>query len=165
MPNFCKSVLDVYSDCLSHIWAWTKTFLVGLAVLLPGLIFLIYMFVANMPDVGILAGLIVICLIALWAPIPLKPFFYKDKTFLGMYIGYLTCVAAAICIVIAIFIYVWWILLPILIEVAICTVADRDPTPAEGILFLVGNLIWGPIAHCIFVMLMEKIFKTETKES
>jgi len=165
MPNFFKLVLDVYSECLRHVWAWTKILLIGLAVLLPGLICLIYMFATNTPDIGIIPSIIVIWLIVLWAPIPLRPFFYKDKALLEMYTQYLIHVAAAICLVIAVIIYLGWMFLPILIEVAICTIGDRNPMPLEGLLILIGNLIWGPVAYCMFNMLLEKIYKNDKKES
>lgn len=32
-------MLEVYKDCLEHVWKWTKQFMLGVAVLLPGIIF------------------------------------------------------------------------------------------------------------------------------
>lgn len=60
-------MLKFYIEALKFVWTWTKKFLLAITVLLPGIIFLIYMFVANMPDVGIIPGLLVIAAIALWA--------------------------------------------------------------------------------------------------
>lgn len=84
-------MFEVYKDCLSAIWKWTKELLVGLAVLLPGIIFLIYMFATNMPDVGIIPGLLVIAAITLWAPIPLRPFFFQGQKLIECYVSDCLC--------------------------------------------------------------------------
>lgn len=59
-------MLKFYIEAFKFVWSWIKKFLLAMTVLLPGIIFLIYMFVANMPDVGIIPGLLVIAAIALW---------------------------------------------------------------------------------------------------
>lgn len=57
-------MIEIYKECICTVWKWTKQFMLGLAVLLPGIIFLIYMFVANMPDVGLVPGILVIAAIS-----------------------------------------------------------------------------------------------------
>lgn len=54
-------MLKFYIESLKFVWTWTKKFLLAITVLLPGIIFLIYMFAANMPDVGIIPGLLCHC--------------------------------------------------------------------------------------------------------
>ena len=63
-------MIEIYKECICTVWKWIKQFMVGLAVLLPGIIFLIYMFVANMPDVGLVPGILVIAAIVLWSRCP-----------------------------------------------------------------------------------------------
>lgn len=72
-------MLKFYAEAFKFLWTWTKNFLLAITVLLPGIIFLIYMFVENMPDVGITPGLLVIAAIVVWAPIPLRPFFFQGQ--------------------------------------------------------------------------------------
>ena len=73
-------MLKFYMVCLHGIWTWTKHIMLGLAVLLPGIILLAYMFVTNTPDVGWVPIILAIGAIVLWSPVPLRPVFFKDKT-------------------------------------------------------------------------------------
>ena len=98
-------MLEVYKDCLEHIWKWTKQFMLGVAVLLPGIIFLIYMFASNMPDVGWVPSLLVIAAIVLWSPVPLKPVFFKDKTLVECYLDLMEGLGVTILVCI---IFVGW---------------------------------------------------------
>ena len=34
-------MLEIYADCLHGIWNWTKRLMLGLAVVLPGIVFLL----------------------------------------------------------------------------------------------------------------------------
>ena len=53
-------MLEIYAQCLHCIWKWTKQVMLGLAVLLPGIIFLAYMFVSGTQEVGWVPSILVI---------------------------------------------------------------------------------------------------------
>lgn len=152
-------MLEVYKDCLSAIWKWTKELLVGLAVLLPGIIFLIYMFVTNMPDVGIIPGLLVIAAITLWAPIPLRPFFFQGQKLIECYVTMFGAIGIAIVVCLVFFGLLVWLLLPILTGLVISAVLNREPKPLECVGTIVFNIVWGPGAHYVYQKLLDKVFK------
>ena len=156
-------MFEVYKDCLSAIWKWTKELLVGLAVLLPGIIFLIYMFATNMPDVGIIPGLLVIAAIIFWSPIPLRPICYKDKTYMECYA---TLTAGVVMGLLACFVlccYIIFIGFPMLIGLIVFSLLDRAGTPIESLSIIGVNLLWGPGAHYFAMKILETIFKDDKK--
>lgn len=152
-------MLEVYKDCLSAIWKWTKELLVGLAVLLPGIIFLIYMFATNMPDVGIIQGILVIASIALWAPIPLRPFFFQGQKLIECYVTMFGAIGIAIVVCLVFFGLLVWLLLPILTGLVISAVLNREPKPLECVGTIVFNIVWGPGAHYVYQKLLDKVLK------
>ncbi len=151
-------MLEVYKGCLEHVWKWTKQFMLGLAVLLPGIIFLAYMFATNMPDVGLVPGLLVIAAIVLWSPVPLRPVFFKDKTWVESYATLTAGLGMAILICIVLVLYIVWVGLPIIAGMTYCsltfTVPEKWGIIGTGLL----NVVWGPGAHYLFVKLLEKVF-------
>lgn len=152
-------MFEVYKDCLSAIWKWTKELLVGLAVLLPGIIFLIYMFAANMPDVGIIPGLLVIAAIALWAPIPLRPVFFQGQKLIECYVTMFGAIGIAIAFCLVLLGWLVWLLLPILTGLVISAVLNREPKPLECVGTIVFNIVWGPGAHYVYQKLLDKVIK------
>lgn len=152
-------MLEVYKDCLSAIWKWTKELLVGLAVLLPGIIFLIYMFATNMPDVGIIQGILVIAAIALWAPIPLRPFFFQGQKLIECYVTMFGAIGIAIAFCLVLLGWLVWLLLPILTGLVISAVLNREPKPLECVGTIVFNIVWGPGAHYVYQKLLDKVIK------
>ena len=156
-------MLEVYKDCLSTVWKWTKELLVGLAVLLPGIIFLIYMFATNMPDVGIIQGILVIAAIIVWSPIPLRPIFYKDKTYTECYATLTAGVGMGLLACFVLCCYIIFIGLPMLIGLIVFSFLDRAGTPIEALSIIGINLLWGPGAHYFAMKILEKIFKDDKK--
>lgn len=152
-------MFEVYKDCLSAIWKWTKELLVGLAVLLPGIIFLIYMFATNMPDVGIIQGILVIAAIALWAPIPLRPFFFQGQKLIECYVTMFGAIGIAIAFCLVLLGWLVWLLLPILTGLVISAVLNREPKPLECVGTIVFNIVWGPGAHYVYQKLLDKVIK------
>lgn len=149
-------MLEVYKDCLQFVWKWVKELLYGLLILLPGVAFLIYMFVANMPDVGVITGLLVLLAICVWAPIPLRPVFFKEHPLIECYLQVMTGLGMAISICAILGIYVAWIFLPILAVLGICEWVHYEPKQLEVMIALVGNIVWVPAAHYLAMQLLEK---------
>ena len=152
-------MLKFYIDALKFVWSWIKKFLLAITVLLPGIIFLIYMFVANMPDVGIIPGLLVIAAIALWAPIPLRPFFFQGQKLIGCYVIMFGAIGIAIAFILVFFGWLVWLLLPILTGLVISAVLNREPKPLECVVTIVFNIGWGPGAHYVYQNLLDKVLE------
>jgi hypothetical protein len=151
-------MLEVYKDCLEHVWKWTKQFMLGVAVLLPGIIFLIYMFVANMPDVGWVPSLLVIAAIVLWSPVPLKPVFFKDKTLVECYLDLMEGLGVTILVCILVVLYFTWVGLPIIAGMAYCSLTAQEPAKWGIICTGIANGVWGPGAHYLFTKALDKVF-------
>lgn len=152
-------MLKFYIDALKFAWSWTKKILLAITVLLPGIIFLIYMFAANMPDVGIIPGLLVIAAIALWAPIPLRPFFFQGQKLIGCYVIMFGAIGIAIAFILVFFGWLVWLLLPILTGLVISAVLNREPKPLECVVTIVFNIGWGPGAHYVYQNLLDKVLE------
>lgn len=151
-------MLEVYKSCLEHVWKWIKQFMLGLAVLLPGIIFLIYMFVANMPDVGWVTSFLVIAAIVLWSPVPLRPVFFKDETWLESYLTLLSGIGLAVLICILLVLYIIWVGLPIMAGMAYCSLTDQEPAKWGIIGTGLFNVAWGPGAHYLCTKVLDKVF-------
>lgn len=152
-------MLKFYSEAFKFLWTWTKKFLLSITVLLPGIIFLIYMFAANMPDVGIIPGLLVIAAIVVWAPIPLRPVFFKGQTWIECYATMFGAIGIAIVFCLVLLGWFVWLLLPILTGLVISTVLNREPRPLECVGTIVFNIVWGPGAHYVSQKLLDKVLK------
>ena len=152
-------MLQFYIEAFKFVWSWIKKFLLAITVLLPGIIFLIYMFAANMPDVGIIPGLLVIAAIALWAPIPLRPFFFQGQKLIGCYVTMFGAIGIAIAFCLVLFGWLVWLLLPILTGLVISAVLNREPKPLECVGTIVFNIVWGPGAHYVYQKLLDKVIK------
>lgn len=152
-------MLKFYTDFLKFVWTWTKKILLAITVLLPGIIFLIYMFAANMPDVGIIPGLLVIASIALWAPIPLRPFFFQGQKLIACYGTMFGAIGVAIAFFLVMFCWLVWLLLPILTGLVISAVLNREPKPLECVGTIAFNIAWGPGAHYVYQKLLDKVIK------
>ena len=151
-------MIEIYKECICTVWKWIKQFMVGLAVLLPGIIFLIYMFVANMPDVGLVPGILVIAAIVLWSPVPLKPVFFKDKTWVESYLTLLTGLGMAVLICILLVLYFTWVGLPIIAGMTYCSLTAQEPAKWGIIGTGIANGVWGPGAHYLFIKVLDKVF-------
>ena len=132
--------------------------MIGVAVLLPGIIFLIYMFATNMPDVGWVPSLLVIAAIILWSPVPLRPIFFKDETWLASYATLMSGLGMAVLICILLVLYFTWVGLPILGGMTYCTLTAQEPAKWGIIGTGVFNAAWGPGAHYLFIKLLDKVF-------
>ena len=151
-------MLEVYKECLEHVWKWIKQFMLGVAVLLPGIIFLIYMFAANMPDVGWVPSLLVIAAIVLWSPVPLRPVFFKDKTWAESYVTLMAGLGMAVLICILLVLYFAWVGLPIIGGMTYCSLTAQEPTKWGIIGTGIANGVWGPGAHYLFTKALDKVF-------
>lgn len=151
-------MIEIYKEFIGTVWKLTKQFMLGLAVLLPGIIFLIYMFATNMPDVGLVPGILVIAAIVLWSPVPLRPVFFKDKTWMESYATLMAGlgVAALICIVMVL--YIVWVGLPIIAGMTYCSLTFTEPAKWGIIGTGLLNGAWGPGAHYLFIKALEKVF-------
>lgn len=154
-----KKMIEIYKECICTVWKWIKQFMLGLAVLLPGIIFLIYMFVANMPDVGLVPGILVIAAIVLWSPVPLKPVFFKDKTWVESYITLMAGLGMAILICILLVLYFTWVGLPIIGGMTYCSLTAQEPAKWGIICTGIANCAWGPGAHYLFTKVLDKVFR------
>ena len=152
-------MLKFYIDAFKFVWSWIKKFLLAITVPLPGIIFLIYMFFANMPDVGIIPGLLVIAAITLWAPIPLRPFFFQGQKLIECYVTMFGAIGIAIVVCLVFFGLLVWLLLPILTGLVISAVLNREPKPLECVGTIVFNIVWGPGAHYVYQKLLDKVLK------
>ena len=152
-------MLKFYIEALKFVWTWTKKFLLAITVLLPGIIFLIYMFAANMPDVGIIPGLLVIAAIVVWAPIPLRPSFFQCQKWIECYLTMFGAIGIVIEFFLVCFGWVVWLLLPVLTGLAISAVLNREPKPLECVGTIVFNIVWGPGAHYVYQKLFDKVIK------
>ena len=150
-------MLEVYKDCLEHVWKWTKQVMLGLAVLLPGIIFLIYMFVANMSDVGLVPGILVIAAIVLWSPVPIRPIFFKDKTWAECYLDLMEGIGVIILTCIILVLYIIWVGLPIMAGMTYCSLTGQEPAKWGIICTGIANCVWGPGAHYLFVKMLDKL--------
>jgi len=151
-------MLEVYKDCLEHVWKWTKQFMLGVAVLLPGIIFLIYMFATNMPDVGLVPGILAIAAIVLWSPVPLRPVFFKDKTWAECYLDLMEGLGVTILVCIIVVLYFTWVGLPIIAGMTYCSLTAQEPAKWGIICTGIGNGVWGPGAHYLFTKALDKVF-------
>ena len=151
-------MIEVYKSCLEHVWTWTKQFMLGLSVLLPGIIFLAYMFAANVPDVGIVPGILVIAAIVLWAPVPLRPVFFKDKTWVECYITLMEGIGVSALGGILIVLYMTWVGLPIIAGMTYCSMTYTEPAKWGIIGTGLFNVAWGPGAHYLFIKVLGKVF-------
>ena len=152
-------MLKFYIEAFKFVWSWIKKFLLAITVLLPGIIFLIYMFVENMPDVGIIPGLLVIAAIALWAPIPLRPFFFQGQKLIECYVTMFGAIGIAIACCLVFFCWIVWFFLPILTGLVVSAVLTREPKPLECVGTIVFNIVWGPGAHYMYQKLLDKVLK------
>ena len=151
-------MIEIYKECICTVWKWIKQFMLGVAVLLPGIIFLIYMFVTNMPDVGWVPTFLVIAAIVLWSPVPLRPVFFKDKTWVESYLTLLTGLGIAVLICILLVLYFTWVGLPIIAGMTYCSLTAQEPAKCGIIGTGVFNAAWGPGAHYLFTKVLDKVF-------
>lgn len=151
-------MIEIYKEFIGTVWKLSKQFMLGLAVLLPGIIFLAYMFAANMPDVGLVPGILVIAAIVLWSPVPLRSVFFKDKTWVESYATLMAGLGIAVLICIVLVLYIVWVGLPIIAGMTYCsltfTVPEKWGIIGTGLL----NGAWGPGAHYLFIKALEKVF-------
>lgn len=152
-------MLKFYIEAFKFVWTWTKNFLLAITVLLPGIIFLIYMFAANMPDVGIIPGILVIAAIVLWAPIPLRPFYFQGQNLIECYVTMFGAIGVTIVFCLVLLGWFVWLLLPILTGLVISAVLNREPKPLECVGTIVFNIAWGPGAHYVYQKLLDKVIK------
>ena len=150
-------MIEIYKEFIGTVWKCTKQFMLGLAVLLPGIIFLIYMFAANMPDVGLVPGILVIAAIVLWSPVPLRPVFFKDRTWVESYITLMEGLGVAALICIALVLYIVWVGLPIIAGMAYCSLTFTSPEKWGIIGTALLNAAWAPGAHYLFIKGFEKV--------
>lgn len=152
-------MLKFYIEAIKFVWAWTKKFMLAITVLLPGIIFLIYMFVENIPDVGITQGLLVIAAIVVWAPIPLRPSFFQCQKWIECYLTMFGAIGIVIEFFLVCFGWVVWLLLPVLTGLAISAVLNREPKQLECVVTIVFNIVWCPGAHYVYQKLLDKVLK------
>ena len=150
-------MLEIYMDCLHGIWNWTKRIMLGLAVLLPGIILLAYMFVTNTPDVGWVPSILTIAAIVLWSPVPLRHIFFKGKTWAECYLTLMegTGVIALVCILMVL--YIIWLGLPIMAGMAYCSLTGQEPAKWGIICTGIANGVWAPAAHYLFTKALDKL--------
>lgn len=151
-------MIEIYKEFIGTVWKLTKQFMLGLAVLLPGIIFLIYMFATNMPDVGLVPGILVIAAIVLWSPVPLRPVFFKDKTWAESYATLMAGLGVAVLICIVLVLYIVWVGLPIIAGMTYCSLTFTEPAKWGIIGTGLLNGAWGPGAHYLFIKALEKVF-------
>ena len=151
-------MLDVYKDCLEHVWKWTKQVMIGLAVLLPGIILLAYMFVTDTPDVGWVPSILVMAAIVLWAPLPLKPIFFKDKTWAECYLDLMEGIGVIALVCVSLVLYIIWVGLPIIAGMTYCSLTAQEPAKLGIICTGIANGVWGPGAHYLFTKALDKVF-------
>ena len=150
-------MLEVYKSCLEHVWTWTKQFMLGLAVLLPGIIFLAYMFAANVPDVGFVPGILVIAAIVLWAPVPLRPVFFKDKTWVECYLALMAGIGMTVVVCILMVLYITWVGLPIIAGMTYSSLTGQEPAKWGIIGTVIATCVWAPGAHYLFQKLLDRL--------
>ena len=151
-------MIEIYKECIRTVWKWTKQFMLGVAVLLPGIIFLIYMFATNMPDVGWVPSLLVIAAIVLWSPVPLRPVFFKDKTWAECYLDLMEGLGVTILVCIIFVLYLTWVGLPIIGGMTYCSLTAQEPAKWGIICTGIANGVWGPGAHYLFTKALDKVF-------
>lgn len=151
-------MIEIYKECIRTVWKWIKQFMLGLAVLLPGIIFLIYMFAANMPDVGWVSSLLVIAAIVLWSPVPLRPIFFKDETWVECYCTLMEGIGVAILVCILLVLYMTWLGLPIIGGMTYCSLTAQEPAKWGIIGTGIVACAWGPGAHYLFMKVLDKAF-------
>lgn len=151
-------MIEIYKKFIGSVWEWAKQFMLGLTVLLPGIIFLIYMFVANMPDVGLVPSILAIVAIVLWSPVPLRPIFFKDETWAECYLTLMKGLGMAALICILLVLYFTWVGLPIIGGMTYCTLTAQEPAKWGIICTGIANGVWGPGAHYLFIKVLDKVF-------
>lgn len=151
-------MIEIYKECICTVWKWIKQFMLGVAVLLPGIIFLIYMFAANMPDVGWVPTFLVIAAIVMWSPVPLRPVFFKYKTWAECYLELIEGIGVTILVCIIVVLYFTWVGLPIIGGMTYCSLTDQEPAKWGIIGTGVFNAAWGPGAHYLFIKVLDKVF-------
>jgi hypothetical protein len=151
-------MIEIYKEFIGAVWNLMKQFMIGIAVLLPGIIFLAYMFVANMPDVGWFPAILVLAAIVLWSPVPLRPVFFKDKTWAESYAALMAGLGMAILICILLVLYFTWVGLPIIAGMTYCSLTAQEPAKWGIIGTGVFNTAWGPGAHYLFFKVLDKVF-------
>ena len=150
-------MLKFYMVCLHGIWTWTKHIMLGLAVLLPGIILLAYMFVTNTPDVGWVPIILAIGAIVLWSPVPLRPVFFKDKTWAESYITLMEGLGMVALICILTVLYFTWVGLPIMAGMTYCSLTGQEPAKWGIICTGIATCLWGPGAHYLFAKTLYRL--------
>lgn len=150
-------MLEIYAQCLHCIWNWTKQVMLGLAVLLPGIIFLIYTFVTNMSDVGLVPCILVIASIVLWSPVPIRPIFFKDKTWAECYITLMAGIGMIALTCIILVLYIIWVGLPIITGMTYCSLTSQEPAKWGIVGTGIATCAWGPCAHYLFMKVLDKL--------
>lgn len=150
-------MLEIYAECLRCIWNWTKQVMIGLAVLLPGVIFLAYMFVSGTPDVGWLQSSLVIAAIVLWSPVPLRPIFFKGKTWAESYLTLLLGIGVIALVCVIVVLYIVWVGLPIMAGLIYCSLTGQEPAKWGIIGTGIATCAWGPCAHYLFMKVLDKL--------
>ena len=150
-------MLEIYAYCLHCIWTWTKRIMLGLAVLLPGIIFLAYMFASGTSDVDWVTSILVIAAIVLWAPVPLRPVFFKDETWTGCYLTLMAGIGMTVVVCILMVLYITWVGLPILTGMTYCSLTAQEPAKWGIIGTGIATGVWAPGAHYLFQKLLDRL--------
>lgn len=150
-------MLEIYAECLHCIWNWTKQVMIGLAVLLPGIIFLAYMFVSGTPDVDWVQSSLVIAAIVLWSPVPLRPIFFKGKTWVESYLTLMSGIGVIALTCIILVLYMTWVGLPIMAGMTYCSLTGQAPAKWGIICTGIATCAWGPCAHYLFMKVLDKL--------
>lgn len=159
-------MLEVYKSALRSLWRLTKSGMIALALMLPGLILIAYMVATKNTDISwwVVAGDLVA--IALWAPIVLRFAHLDDygsctmcesyrKTFEGIVMSIIVCAFIAGWLI--------WVCLPILAGLTISALLNRGPKDLEVVVTLVFNVIWAPGAHYLYDKWLDKVFDKSSK--
>ncbi len=150
-------MLETYKKFAKAVWSGLRVVLLAMAVLLPSIAVLVYMFATWTPDIGIVPGIIVFAVNVLWAPVPLRPFCSKDYSLGECYVSLLFGAFAGVCFTVCLFVFIVGCLLPIIGGLAICSLTSYSPTAFEMLVVILLNVVWAPGAYYGLDKLVTKV--------
>jgi hypothetical protein len=159
-------MLEVYKSALRFLWTITKSGMIGLSLMLPGLILIAYMVATKNTDISWWVVAWDLVAIALWAPIVLRFAHMDDYGSCTLWESYRkTFEGIAMSIIVGAFIAGWliWVCLPILAGLTISALLNREPKGLEVVATLVFNVIWAPGAHYLYDKWLDKVFDKSSK--
>jgi hypothetical protein len=90
--------------------------------------------------------------------VPLRPVFFKDKTWAESYATLMAGLGMAALICILLVLYIIWVGLPIIGGMAYCSLTAQEPAKWGIICTGIANGVWGPGAHYLFTKALDKVF-------